>query len=173
MAFTQKVAPDNGVAEGRYVALAIVAILGIGTLLLPHHQAGSHHAMLAAHQIAHNELPAGIQVPFTDLKLAHEEIRDWHQDNLDDGLIGIASWPGIAELSDSYIPPFSEGRWQQPGEGLYLGQLQEHLLLLDSTLPDAQLWLCDAIPAHTDAETLKHTGCQQVVAPGAQNHKDH
>ncbi len=173
MAVTQNVVPDNGVAEGRYVAVAILAIVGLAALLLPHHQAGSVRSSLAPHQITHVDLPASLVEPFINLKLAHEEIRDWHRDNLDAGLTGSAAWPDIQHLTDSHLPPFTRGQWQRPASGHYLGRLEDRVLLLDSTRAAPRLWLCDITPGQFDADTLTHTGCQQMVAPGAHSDKEY
>ncbi|ADN75984.1 conserved hypothetical protein [Ferrimonas balearica DSM 9799] len=171
--YSQKVAADNGVAEGRYVALAIAGILGIGALLLPHHQAHHGGPDLAEHQVTFDLVPTDVRVAATDLKLSHEEIRDWHQDNLDDGFDAEAAWPGVDDLKDAFLPPFSQGQWQQPQAAIYLGLLADHALVLNSQHAEPALWVCDNAPRAFDDNALKANGCQQLVSHPSHSHKDH
>lgn len=77
---TQKVRPDNGSREGKWVALTIAGILAISTLLLPYHQTESEHTEALAHQVLITDLEQEELAMIAELKLAHEEIRDLHID---------------------------------------------------------------------------------------------
>ncbi|MBY5991482.1 DUF6162 family protein [Ferrimonas balearica] len=170
---TQIVVPDNGVAEGRYVGLAIGGILALSALLLPFHQAHHKGPALASHQVALDSLDSQVQVAVTDLRLTHEEIRDWHQDNLDEGRVDAEAWPPPAELAEAFLPPFDGGQWHSPAPGRYLGPIAGHTLVIDSRAAPAEIWLCDAPPAGLADTDLITAPCHQVVTPGPQTHKDH
>lgn len=130
----ETVSSDNGGREGKWVALSIMVILLFSALLLPFHQAAEQPQTLASYQVSVKDLAPQELAIIADLRLAHEEIRNIHQDNID--LEGIKSWPDISELEALWLAPFYrdksweyKGRhdWQQIGGSAYQGlrQLRE------------------------------------------------
>lgn len=77
---TQKIRPDNGSREGKWVALTIAGILAVSTILLPHHQTETEHTDVQSHQVLITDLEQEELAMIAELKLAHEEIRDLHLD---------------------------------------------------------------------------------------------
>ncbi len=77
---TQKIRPDNGSREGKWVALTIAGILAVSSALLPYHQNEVEHAEALEHQVLMTDLGQEELAMVAELKLAHEEIRDLHID---------------------------------------------------------------------------------------------
>lgn len=132
---SQSVHADDGGREGKWVALLIASILAIAAILLPYHQAESSEKVLADHQISIKDLPSVELAMIAELRLAHEEIRNIHQDSLELGSseresgefegaelenIGLESndvWPDMAELTELWLAPFiSDKSWERKGE---------------------------------------------------------
>ncbi|WP_045375836.1 DUF6162 family protein [Vibrio campbellii] len=170
---TQKVRPDNGSREGKWVALTIAGILAISTLLLPYHQTESEHTEALAHQVLITDLEQEELAMIAELKLAHEEIRDLH---IDEG-----QWPEISELEEFWVAPFVKDQswqrkgshqWQKLDAGLYIGVRQGEKgsasMLLDSRHEQADIWLSTSASAEhlshlIQQEERKQNGWHQVV----------
>lgn len=132
---SQSVHPDDGGREGKWVALIIIAILATAALLLPYHQNASSEKQLARHQISIKDLPTVELAMIGELRLAHEEIRNIHQDNLEldspelesgefegaelenIGLESTNAWPDMAELDELWLAPFIiDKSWERKGK---------------------------------------------------------
>lgn len=137
---SQSVHPDDGGREGKWVALIIIAILATAALLLPYHQNASSEKPLARHQISIKDLPTVELAMIGELRLAHEEIRNIHQDNLEldspelgslelesgefegaelenIGLESTNAWPDMAELDELWLAPFIiDKSWERKGK---------------------------------------------------------
>ena len=148
----ETVIPDNGGREGKWVALSISVILLLAAVLLPFHQAAEQQQSLASYQVSVKGLEPQDLAMIADLRLAHEEIRNIHQDNLE--LDGIDSWPDITELEALWLAPFSRDKswehkgkhgWQQIGGSAYQGLRQlpqgSASVILLSSQPEPVIWL--------------------------------
>jgi len=117
---SQSVHADDGGREGKWVALIIISILAIAALLLPYHQTASSERELASHQISIKDLPSVELAMIAELRLAHEEIRNIHQDNVDLENVefeDVDSWPAMAELKALWLAPFiSDKSWERKGK---------------------------------------------------------
>ncbi|MGR5238597.1 DUF6162 family protein [Vibrio alfacsensis] len=170
---TQKIRPDNGSREGKWVALTIAGILAMSVILLPHHQSETEHIEAQAHQVLMTDLKQDDLSMIADLKLAHEEIRDLYLD--------AGAWPEISELEAFWVAPFvNDQSWQRKGahqwqrldSGLYLGLRQdEHgaaSMLLDSRSERADIWFSH-VPVMAQVQSLQarekrqQQGWQQIV----------
>lgn len=149
----QRVRPDNGGREGKWVALSIVVILSVAALLLPHHQAKSGAEPIAAHQVAIEELEQGAMGLIADLRLAHEEIRQL-QTEQEGSTEALTGWASIDELKALWLAPFVEDKswqyygrhqWRQIAPAVYQGIAAHHegapsmLLVSDHDAPE--IWL--------------------------------
>lgn len=178
---SQSVHADDGGREGKWVALLIASILAIAAILLPYHQTASSEKALASHQISIKHLPSVELAMIAELRLAHEEIRNIHQDNVE--LEGVDIWPDMAELEELWLAPFivdqsweRKGKhdWRQVGPALYQGIptliTGSVAVLLNSqdTRPDVWLALDMPNPVPMAEQTLNTTeliraGWKQVV----------
>ncbi|MBC7002668.1 hypothetical protein BIZ37_08880 [Photobacterium sp. BZF1] len=139
---TESVKADDGGTEGKWVALAIAVILVVAFFTLPYHQAGKVVDKIESYQVSINDIPSSQLAMLAELRLAHEEIRNVFQDNLDALDITQASehdmsssqWPLVDELESLWLPPFikdkswqHKGRhqWEMVADGVYLGVPQE------------------------------------------------
>ena len=122
---SQSVHPDDGGREGKWVALIIIAILAVAALLLPYHQTESSERVLASYQISIKDLPTVELAMIAELRLAHEEIRNIHQDSLELESVELESlefegddiWPELAELKDLWLAPFIiDKSWERKGK---------------------------------------------------------
>ncbi|MGC3836695.1 DUF6162 family protein [Moritella viscosa] len=117
---SQSVHADDGGREGKWVALLIVLILAIAALLLPYHQAISNKKVLANHQISIKDLRSVELAMIAELRLAHEEIRNIHQDSLELESVefeGVDIWPDMAELKELWLAPFIiDKSWERKGK---------------------------------------------------------
>lgn len=143
----QSVRSDNGDREGKWVALCIAIILIIACVLLPYHQVNTTQTSLAAHQIAITDLSADELAMVAELRLAHEEIRNLHQDTA-----GV--WPQLNELQEYWIAPFVEDKsWERKGrhqwtmiaDGVYQGIRSNETgamsVILNSHHASPDIWL--------------------------------
>lgn len=190
---SQSVHADDGGREGKWVALLITLILVFATLLLPYHQTASSEKMLASHQISIKDLPSVELAMIAELRLAHEEIRNIHQDSVE--FEGMDVWPDMAELKELWLAPFisdkswerkGEHHWRNVGPALYQGipalTTGSVAVLLNSQAPRPEVWLAldMATPTPMTETTLNTTalidaGWKQVVFAddGDSDHAEH
>jgi len=183
---SQSVHADDGGREGKWVALLIVLILAIAALLLPYHQAISNKKVLANHQISIKDLPSVELAMIAELRLAHEEIRNIHQDSLELESVefeGVDIWPDMAELKELWLAPFiidksweRKGKhdWRKVAPALYQGipalTTGSVAVLLNSQDTRPEVWLALDIPIPApmtanaiNADDLINAGWKQVV----------
>lgn len=193
---TESVIPDDGGREGRWVALSIAVILLVAAILLPYHQSVSDKQELAAHQISLANLEAQELAMIGDLRLAHEEIRNLHQDSIEFDDKDI--WPSITELEALWLAPFVKDKsWQHKGEhlwhqvapGIYQGLRQSELgavsVILSCHAQEPDVWIdfnLQATPFEGDAyqqgmslsdSVLIKAGWQQVAFIDHQDTHNH
>ncbi|MCC4790731.1 DUF6162 family protein [Vibrio splendidus] len=114
----QGVRADTGGREGKWVGLIIVFILSFATVAIPFHQAESHVKAVLDHQILVTDVEQENLAMLSELRLAHEEIRDLRMDS--DG-----EWPSVVSLKDEWVAPFVEDQsWKRKGSHTWL--LDEH-----------------------------------------------
>lgn len=180
---TQKVRPDNGSREGKWVALTIAGILAVSTILLPHHQAETEHTEVLAHQVLITDLEQEELAMIAELKLAHEEIRDLHLD--------AGEWPAVSELEEFWVAPFVQDQswqrkgshqWQRLDAGIYLGVRQDEKgaasMLLDSRNEHADIWFIQSTTKASDLSLVEISerqkqGWQQIVLVPATSSNAH
>ncbi|CAH7102166.1 conserved hypothetical protein [Vibrio chagasii] len=110
----QGVRADTGGREGKWVGLIIVFILSFGSVAIPFHQAKSHIEAVLEHQILVTDVEQENLAMLSELRLAHEEIRDLRMDS--DG-----EWPSVASLKDEWVAPFVEDQsWKRKGSHTWL-----------------------------------------------------
>ncbi|MEZ9208672.1 hypothetical protein AB6E95_14390 [Vibrio splendidus] len=110
----QSVRADTGGREGKWVGLIIVFILSFATVAIPFHQAESHVKAVLDHQILVTDVEQENLAMLSELRLAHEEIRDLRMDS--DG-----EWPSVASLKDEWVAPFVEDQsWKRKGSHTWL-----------------------------------------------------
>ena len=188
---SQSVQADDGGREGKWVALLILLILAIAALLLPYHQNASSERVLASHQISIKDLPTVELAMIAELRLAHEEIRNIHQDSLELESVELESlefegddiWPELAELKDLWLAPFiidkswerkGKHAWRKVAPALYQGipalATGSVAVILNSqdARPDVWLALDTPTPAPMTASALNtddliNAGWTQVV----------
>ena len=121
----QSVTPDNGSAEGKWIALIIGCILLIAVVALPYHQSNDEGVKLELHQVLITDLAQDDLAMIAELRLAYEEIYDIQAESTEEN-----AWPEIAYLADEWLPPFVQDQswerrgkhqWQHLGSGVYLG----------------------------------------------------
>ncbi|MEZ9266224.1 hypothetical protein AB9R79_06835 [Vibrio splendidus] len=114
----QSVRADTGGREGKWVGLIIVFILSFATVAIPFHQAETHVKAVLDHQILVTDVEQENLAMLSELRLAHEEIRDLRMDS--DG-----EWPSVVSLKDEWVAPFVEDQsWKRKGSHTWL--LDEH-----------------------------------------------
>ncbi|GEM75258.1 DUF6162 family protein [Vibrio sagamiensis] len=202
MMVVQKVYPDSGSREGKWVALMIIMIVAFSAAILPYHQLAPKSEELLSHQVLLTELDQNTLTIIAQLKLAHEEIRDLFSES--------AQWPEINELQEMWLAPFVEDQswqfqgalyWQIAAPGLYLGVASNEqgvaTILLDSRHEVADIWFSSEASSSQSLSTLLSTteavslpdvtsaltqaaigfpkGLRQVVlvAPASSNHLTH
>ncbi|QFI39061.1 hypothetical protein FR932_14955 [Moritella marina ATCC 15381] len=178
---SQSVHPDDGGREGKWVALIIVVILATATLLLPYHQTASSEKQLASHQISIKDLPTVELAMIGELRLAHEEIRNIHQDNLE--FEGVDIWPEMAALDELWLAPFiidkswerkGKHAWRKVAPALYQGvpalTTGSVAVILNSQAARPDVWLALDMPTpeplvanKLNAAELISAGWKQVV----------
>ncbi|MEZ9348349.1 hypothetical protein AB4166_16050 [Vibrio splendidus] len=110
----QGVRADTGGREGKWVGLIIVFILSFATVAIPFHQAESHVKAVLDHQILVTDVEQENLAMLSELRLAHEEIRDLRMD-LD------GEWPSVVSLKDEWVAPFVEDQsWKRKGSHNWL-----------------------------------------------------
>ncbi|PSW15907.1 hypothetical protein C9J01_02535 [Photobacterium rosenbergii] len=198
---TESVKADDGGTEGKWVALAIAVILVIAFFALPYHQAGKVEDKLESYQVSINEIPSSQLAMIAELRLAHEEIRNVFQDNLDSALvseqvISNSHWPLVDELESFWLAPFikdkswqHKGRhlWEMVAEGVYLGVPQElgpnqenTAIVLISTEIEPIIWFKSTsvekaieTPSSFTSSALAEFGWSQVSFPDSKHRHSH
>ncbi|MEZ9408825.1 DUF6162 family protein [Vibrio lentus] len=133
----QGVRADTGGREGKWVGLIIVFILSFATVAIPFHQAESHVKAVLEHQILVTDVEQENLAMLSELRLAHEEIRDLRMDS--DG-----EWPSVMSLKDEWVAPFVEDQsWKRKGShtwllderGYYFSTPSEHATSSEQATP--------------------------------------
>ncbi|OED63982.1 hypothetical protein A165_12360 [Vibrio tasmaniensis ZS-17] len=181
----QGVRADTGGREGKWVGLIIVFILSFATVAIPFHQAESHVKAVLGHQILVTDVEQENLAMLSELRLAHEEIRDLRMDS--DG-----EWPSVVSLKDEWVAPFVEDQsWKRKGShtwllderGYYFSTPSEHatsseyaaqsehgfadsfILNANSISPEIWIYLGGVAkqPTRFDENTLESAGWKLVV----------
>ncbi|MEZ8511152.1 hypothetical protein AB6D22_09925 [Vibrio splendidus] len=175
----QGVRADTGGREGKWVGLIIVFILSFATIAIPFHQAESHIEAVLDHQILVTDVEQENLAMLSELRLAHEEIRDLRMDS--DG-----EWPSVASLKDEWVAPFVEDQsWKRKGShtwllderGYYFSTPSEHAAQSDHGFADSfilnansvspEIWIffggVASQPTNFDENTLESSGWKMVV----------
>ncbi|MEZ8039200.1 DUF6162 family protein [Vibrio sp. 1F263] len=110
----QSVRADTGGREGKWVGLIIIFILFFATVAIPFNQAESHIEVTLDHQVLVTDVEQENLAMLSELRLAHEEIRDLRMD-LD------GEWPSVVSLKDEWVAPFVEDQsWKRKGSHTWL-----------------------------------------------------
>lgn len=110
----QSVRADTGGREGKWVGLIIIFILCFATVAIPFNQAESHIEVTLDHQVLVTDVEQENLAMLSELRLAHEEIRDLRMD-LD------GEWPSVVSLKDEWVAPFVEDQsWKRKGSHTWL-----------------------------------------------------
>ncbi|MCZ8502784.1 hypothetical protein O9853_20865 [Vibrio lentus] len=181
----QGVRADTGGREGKWVGLIIVFILSFATVAIPFHQTESHVEAIFDHQILVTDVEQENLAMLSELRLAHEEIRDLRMDS--DG-----EWPSVMSLKDEWVAPFVEDQsWKRKGShtwlldkrGYYFSTPSEHaasseyaaqsnhgfadsfILNANSVSPEIWIYLGGVAeqPGIFDQPTLESAGWKMVV----------
>ncbi|MEZ8116893.1 DUF6162 family protein [Vibrio splendidus] len=181
----QGVRADTGGREGKWVGLIIVFILSFATVAIPFHQAESHVKAVLDHQILVTDVEQENLAMLSELRLAHEEIRDLRMDS--DG-----EWPSVMSLKDEWVAPFVEDQsWKRKGShtwllderGYYFSTPSEYetpseqaaqsdhgfadSFILNANSVSPEIWIffggVAKQPATFDQHTLESTGWKLVV----------
>jgi len=103
----ERVVPDDGRNENRWVALFTAAVLLCGVVGIYLRQAPDTPVAQTP-----DLTPAGRQ-QLTELVIALDEAGFMASDG---------HWPALAAMEQALIPPFSEGGWQELANGCWLGK---------------------------------------------------
>lgn len=175
----QGVRADTGGREGKWVGLIIVFILSFATAAIPFHQAESHVKAVLDHQILVTDVEQENLAMLSELRLAHEEIRDLRMDS--DG-----EWPSVALLKDEWVAPFVEDQsWKRKGShawllderGYYFSTPSEYSaqseqrfadsFILNANSVSPEIWIffggLASQPTTFDENTLESAGWKLVV----------
>ncbi|OQQ05786.1 hypothetical protein BK411_16030 [Vibrio splendidus] len=175
----QGVRADTGGREGKWVGLIIVFILSFATVAIPFHQVESHIKTVLDHQILVTDVEQENLAMLSELRLAHEEIRDLHMDS--DG-----EWPSVASLKDEWVAPFVEDQsWKRKGSHTWLldergyyfsapseqatptdhGFADSFILNANSVSPEIWIYLGGVAsqPTNFDENALESAGWKMVV----------
>ncbi|MEZ8157759.1 DUF6162 family protein [Vibrio splendidus] len=169
----QGVRADTGGREGKWVGLIIVFILSFATVAIPFHQAESHVKAVLDHQILVTDVEQENLAMLSELRLAHEEIRDLRMDS--DG-----EWPSVVSLKDEWVAPFVEDQsWKRKGShtwlldarGYYFSTPSDHgfadSFILNANSVSPEIWIffggVAKQPATFDQHTLESTSWKLVV----------
>ncbi len=181
----QGVRADTGGREGKWVGLIIIFILSFATVAIPFHQAESHIKAVLDHQILVTDVEQENLAMLSELRLAHEEIRDLRMDS--DG-----EWPSVVLLKDEWVAPFVEDQsWKRKGShtwlldkrGYYFSTPSEHAtsseyaaqsehgfadsFILNANSVSPEIWIffggIASQPTNFDENTLESAGWKMVV----------
>ncbi|MCX2757307.1 hypothetical protein OQJ65_02340 [Vibrio sp. Sgm 22] len=181
----QSVRADTGGREGKWVGLIIVFILSFATVAIPFHQAETHVKAVLDHQILVTDVEQENLAMLSELRLAHEEIRDLRMDS--DG-----EWPSVSSLKDEWVAPFVEDQsWKRKGShtwlldarGYYFSTPSEQAtsseyaaqsehgfadsFILNANSVSPEIWIffggVSSQPTNFDENTLESSGWKMVV----------
>ncbi|MEZ9480818.1 hypothetical protein AB4163_13650 [Vibrio splendidus] len=181
----QGVRADTGGREGKWVGLIIVFILSFAMVAIPFHQAESHVKAVLDHQILVTDVEQENLAMLSELRLAHEEIRDLRMDS--DG-----EWPSVSSLKDEWVAPFVEDQsWKRKGShtwlldarGYYFSTPSEQAtsseyaaqsehgfadsFILNANSVSPEIWIffggVSSQPTNFDENTLESSGWKMVV----------
>ena len=175
----QSVRADTGGREGKWVGLIIVFILCFATVAIPFHQAEPHVKAVLEHQVLVTDVEQKNLAMLSELRLAHEEIRDLRMD-LD------GEWPSVMSLKDGWVAPFVEDQsWKRKGShtwllderGYYFSTPSEYAAQSDHGFADSFILNANSVspeiwiffggvaiqPTTFDQHTLESTGWKMVV----------
>lgn len=175
----QGVRADTGGREGKWVGLIIVFILCFATVAIPFHQAESHVKSVLDHQTLVTDVEQENLAMLSELRLAHEEIRDLRMDS--DG-----EWPSVVSLRDEWVAPFVEDQsWKRKGShawllderGYYFSTPSEYAaqsehgfadsFILNANSVSPEIWIffggVASQPTNFDENTLESAGWKMVV----------
>ena len=181
----QGVRADTGGREGKWVGLIIVFILSFATVAIPFHQAESYIEAVLDHQILVTDVEQENLAMLSELRLAHEEIRDLRTES--DG-----EWPSVASLKDEWVAPFVEDQsWKRKGShtwllderGYYFSTPSEYAtpseqatptehgfadsFILNANSVSPEIWIffggVASQPTNFDENTLESAGWKMVV----------
>ncbi|MFS1932843.1 DUF6162 family protein [Vibrio splendidus] len=181
----QGVRADTGGREGKWVGLIIVFILSFATVAIPFHQAETHVKAVLDHQILVTDVEQENLAMLSELRLAHEEIRDLRMDS--DG-----EWPSVSSLKDEWVAPFVEDQsWKRKGShtwlldarGYYFSTPSEQAtsseyaaqsehgfadsFILNANSVSPEIWIffggVSSQPTNFDENTLESSGWKMVV----------
>ncbi|MEZ9070161.1 hypothetical protein AB4086_01855 [Vibrio splendidus] len=181
----QGVRADTGGREGKWVGLIIVFILCFATVAIPFHQAELHIEAVLDHQILVTDVEQENLAMLSELRLAHEEIRDLRMDS--DG-----EWPSVVSLKDEWVAPFVEDQsWKRKGShtwllderGYYFSTPSEYAtssedtaqsehgfadsFILNANSVSPEIWIffggVASQPTNFDENTLESAGWKMVV----------
>ncbi|NOH98688.1 hypothetical protein [Vibrio sp. 99-70-13A1] len=175
---TQSVRPDTGDREGKWVGFIIVLILAFATVAIPFHQANTQIEHVEQHQILVTDVKKENLAMLSELRLAHEEIRDIYLDN--DG-----EWPSVNFLEDEWIAPFVKDQswkrkgqhlWTHVGNGYYFSAPSQsgaaNAFLLNTNVMSPDIWISLGgsleAPSSYEIEYLKSLGWKQVVTAASE-----
>ncbi|MFA0053162.1 DUF6162 family protein [Vibrio echinoideorum] len=176
---------DTGGREGKWIGLIIVFILSFATVAIPFHQAESHVKAVLDHQILVTDVEQENLAMLSELRLAHEEIRDLRMDS-------EGEWPSVASLKDEWVAPFVEDQsWKRKGShawvlderGYYFSTPSEYAtpsehstptdhgfadsFILNANSVSPEIWIffggVAKQPATFDQHTLESSGWKMVV----------
>ncbi|MEZ8168200.1 DUF6162 family protein [Vibrio tasmaniensis 1F-187] len=181
----QSVRADTGGREGKWVGLIIIFILCFATVAIPFNQAESHIEVTLDHQVLVTDVEQENLAMLSELRLAHEEIRDLRMD-LD------GEWPSVVSLKDEWVAPFVEDQsWKRKGShawllderGYYFSTPSEHAtsseyaaqsdhgfadsFILNANSVSPEIWIffggVASQPTQFDENTLESAGWKLVV----------
>lgn len=150
----ERVNPDNGGREGKWVALSVCCILLCAALLLSLNHTESSTPAVEKHKIALEDIEQSSLGLIADLRLAHEEIRQLYDERAESPDHGNDLWASIPELKALWIAPFIEDKswqfqgkhqWKRIAPGAYQGIHQStdgaKSMVLISQHQQPELWL--------------------------------
>jgi len=179
----QNIRPDDGHREGRWIVLTIAVILGSAAILMPYHQVTTEKPDTQSYQVLITDLHQNELGLITELKLAHEEIRDLQ--------LETGTWPEVSDMEALWVAPFVKDQnwkrkgshqWQQVDGGVYIGIKKNAQgsasMLLDSRGPQADIWFNDSshslnVGALSDLAKRRQYGWQQIVLSDSSSSHSH
>ncbi|MGL5994701.1 MAG: hypothetical protein ACRCZ8_14470 [Aeromonas sobria] len=109
--YRERVAPDDGRNENRWVAIFTIALLLCGVVGIWLRQEP------ATPVVQTPQLTPSARQQLTELTIALDEARFMASDG---------RWPALTAMAQAQIPPFHEGDWQELANGCWLGPSPGH-----------------------------------------------